>query len=128
MQITLKLRPRSRQSPIAAVRETIDSVKPDLASSAEVSEVFPGVTSGNRAGMVMVRLGTASAADADAVLQALKRRDDVVYAEVARARKVREARARREGPGSEGPASAGAFTALSRYCSNAGGLTQVREP
>jgi hypothetical protein len=89
MQITLKLRPKGKKSPVAAVRETIGTVKPDLASKAEVNEVFPGVTSGNRAGMVVVHLQSASAADADAVLQALKDRDDVVYAEPAQARKAR---------------------------------------
>ena len=89
MQITLKLRPRGKRSPVDAVRETIDSVRPELADAAEVIEVFPGVTSGNRAGMVTVRLDAASAADADAVLRALKARDDVVYVESAKSRGAR---------------------------------------
>jgi hypothetical protein len=87
MQITLKLRPKGRQSPVAAVRETIDSVRPELAGTADVSEVFPGVQTGNRAGMVVVRLESAS--DTDAVLEALRNRDDVVYAEMAQARSAR---------------------------------------
>ena len=81
MRITLKVRPGGRKSPVAAVRETIASVRPMLTPSAEVTEVFPGVQSGNRAGMVTVSLGNASADDADAVLEALKARADVVYAE-----------------------------------------------
>ena len=89
MQITLKVRPKGRKNPAAAVRETIDAVKPDLTSEADVREVFPGVTSGNRAGMVVVRLDSASADDAAAVLQALKARDDVIYAEPAPLRKAR---------------------------------------
>ena len=81
MQIALKLRPKGKKSPIDAVRETIDAVRPDLGMVAEVREVFPGVTSGNRAGMVTVRIASASESDANAVLQALQARDDVVYAE-----------------------------------------------
>ena len=87
MQIALKLRPKGKKSPIDAVRETIDAVRPELGTAAEVREVFPGVTSGNRAGMVTVQLASASASDADAVLQALQARDDVVYAEPVSARK-----------------------------------------
>ena len=87
MQITLKLRPRGKKSPIDAVRETIDGVSPVLGTAADVREVFPGVTSGNRAGMVTVKLAAASDSDADAVLQALQARDDVVYAEPVSARK-----------------------------------------
>ena len=89
MQITLKLRPKGSKSPVTAVRETIQAVRPDLTGVAEVSEVFPGVQTGNRAGMVVVRLKSASEDDADAVLEALKNRDDVVYAEPARVRKAR---------------------------------------
>jgi hypothetical protein len=80
MQIALKLRPKGKKSPIDAVRETIDAVRPELGMVADVREVFPGVTSGNRAGMVTVRLA-ASESDANAVLQALQARDDVIYAE-----------------------------------------------
>jgi hypothetical protein len=89
MHISLKVRPREKQSPVSAVRETIDAVKPHLASAADVSEVFPGVTSGKRAGLVVVRLDSASSADADAVLDALKNRDDVVSAELVPVRRDR---------------------------------------
>ena len=89
MQITLKVRPKGQKNPATAVRETIDAVKPDLAHGADVREVFPGVTSGNRAGMVVVRLESATEDDAAAVLRALKARDDVVYAEPAPVRKAR---------------------------------------
>ena len=89
MQITLKVRPRGKQSAVDAVRETIEAVRPGLADAADVTEVFPGVTTGHRAGMVTLRLDTASAAEADAVLQALKARDDVVYAERSKSRSAR---------------------------------------
>ena len=109
MQITLKMRSPGKQSAVDAVRETIEAVRAGLADAADVSEVFPGVTTGDRAGMVTLRLDTAPAAEADAVLQAL---------EAATTWCTRSARSR------EVRADAPAYGC---YCSSAGGLTQVRE-
>jgi hypothetical protein len=90
VQITLKLRPKGKKDPVQAVRDALGEVDSDLAASAQVEEVFPGVKSGNRAGMVVVRLpADVSEVEANAVVTSLKNRADVLYAEPARPRKAR---------------------------------------
>jgi hypothetical protein len=86
MQITVKVKPHSRKKPRAVVRDCVKTVQP----AADVEEVFPGVESGRRAGLVTVRLpDTLSKEDSNAVLRSLREDDDVEYAELAAPRKAR---------------------------------------
>jgi hypothetical protein len=86
MQITVKVKPRSRKKPAAVVQHCVKSVHAD----AKVEEVFPGVESGRRAGLVMVKLpDTTSKEETDALLRSLRGDADVEYAEPAAPRKAR---------------------------------------
>ena len=84
MQITVKVRPRPDATPAALVRKTLASCHPDVRDASQVEEVFPGLTSGRRAGMVTVHLPKNLSDEAsEAVLRALRENDDIEYAEPA---------------------------------------------
>jgi hypothetical protein len=86
MQITVKVSPRSKKAPAAVVRDCVKTVQP----AAKVEEVFPGVESGRRAGLVTVKLpDTISQAESKAVLRSLREDADIEYAEPAASRKAR---------------------------------------
>jgi hypothetical protein len=92
MQITVKVRPRADAKPAALVRKTLASCHPDVGDTSKVEEVFPGLTTGRRAGMVTVDLPKSLSDEASrAVLRALRDHDDIEYAEAAtpRTRKKR---------------------------------------
>ena len=84
MQITVKVRPRAGAKPAALVRKTLASCHPDVGVGSKVEEVFPGLTTGRRAGMVIVDLPKSLSDEASkAVLRALRDHEDVEYAEAA---------------------------------------------
>lgn len=86
MQITVKVKPQSRKKPAALVRDCVKAAH----ATAEVEEVFPGVESGRRAGLVTVSLpDAASDEESDALLATLRAQDDIEYAEPAAPRKAR---------------------------------------
>ena len=92
MQITVKVRPRADAKPAALVRKTLASCRPDVGDASKIEEVFPGLTTGRRAGMVTVDLPKSLSDEASqAVLRALRDHDDIEYAEAAtpRTRKKR---------------------------------------
>jgi hypothetical protein len=82
----VKVKPQSKKKPATLVRACVKAVQP----KAEVEEVFPGVQSGNRAGLVTVRLpASISKEDSKAVLRSLRDDDDIEYAEPSAPRKAR---------------------------------------
>jgi hypothetical protein len=84
MQITVKVRPGPDAKPAALVRQTLASCHPDVGRGSKVEEVFPGLTSGRRAGMVTIDLPKGLSDEASqAVLRALRDHDDIEYAEPA---------------------------------------------
>jgi hypothetical protein len=84
MQITVKVNPHGGKEPAAVVRERLKELRPEIGEHAPVEEVFPGLKSGNRAGMVIVRLPhDLSEEDVEAVLKALRADKDIQYAEPA---------------------------------------------
>ena len=86
MQITVKVKPRGARNAASVVRNRIKQVTP----AATVEEVFPGVQSGRRAGMVTVNLPKdLSDADSETVLRTLRDDDDIEYAEPSAPRKAR---------------------------------------
>jgi len=88
MDITVKVDPVRQKDPAKAVRHALAELRPDLSRSAAVEEVFPGVTSGSRAGMVVVHLrGEISPEEYEALVKGLRERDEVIYAESAHPRK-----------------------------------------
>jgi hypothetical protein len=87
-QITVKVDLTATSDPVRMVRDALRELRPDL-SAATVSEVFPGVRSGRRAGQVVVNVPEAlSATDAEALAQALRARAGVLYAQAAAARRA----------------------------------------
>jgi hypothetical protein len=86
MDITVKVRPRRGRKAAAVVRNRLRGVHP----KAKVEEVFPGVETGRRAGMVVVNVPDE---DSDAALAALRGLDDIEYAQPA-ARRLPKARTR----------------------------------
>jgi hypothetical protein len=83
MDITVKVRCRGeRKKPAAVVRDRLKQSHPQ----AKVKEVFPGVESGQRAGMLVV---TVPDEDCDAALRALRDHEDIEYAEPAHPRKAK---------------------------------------
>ena len=87
MQITVKVKPRGARNAASVVRDRIKQVTP----AATVEEVFPGVQSGRRAGMVTVNLPKGlSDDDSETVLRTLRDDDDIEYAEPAAPRKARK--------------------------------------
>jgi hypothetical protein len=90
VQITVKVARSGLKDPVATVRNALRDVRPDFAQSAEVEEVFPGVQSGNRAGLTVVRLAEEpSQSELDALVASLQARDDIAYATSERPRKSR---------------------------------------
>jgi hypothetical protein len=86
MQITVKVKPQSKKKPAAVVRDYVKAAT----AGAKVEEVFPGVESGRRAGLVTVNLPTAmSHQQSEALLKKLRAQDDIEYAEPAAPRKAR---------------------------------------
>ena len=84
MQITVKVNTHRDKEPAAVVRERLTDLRPEIGQHAPVEEVFPGLRSGNRAGMVTVKLPhDLSEEDVDAILQALRDDKDIEYAEPA---------------------------------------------
>lgn len=91
MQITVKVNTARAKSAARVVRECLKSASPQVAETANVEEVFPGVTSGRRAGMVTVNLPQKlSNDDVEAVLSALQSDEAIEYAEHAAPRKGRK--------------------------------------
>ncbi len=82
MDITVKVRPRGGKKAAAVVRNRLKDAHP----KAKVEEVFPGVETGRRAGMVVVNVPDE---DCDAALASLRSHDDIEYAEPAHPRKAR---------------------------------------
>ena len=80
MDITVKVRPRRGRNAATVVRKQLKDAHPH----AKVEEVFPGVDTGRRAGMVVVRVPDE---DSEAALEALRDHGDIEYAEPAAARK-----------------------------------------
>jgi beta-phosphoglucomutase-like phosphatase (HAD superfamily) len=86
LQITVKVKPHATKNATAIVRECVKAAQPD----ATVEEVFPGVESGRRAGLVVVCLPPgASEKDSRALLTRLRDTEEIEYAEPAPARKAR---------------------------------------
>lgn len=91
MQITVKVNATRARSAAKVVRERLKSASPQVAETAAVEEVFPGVKSGRRAGMVTVNLPQKiSHADVETVLSALQADEAVEYAEPVAPRKGRK--------------------------------------
>jgi hypothetical protein len=85
-QITVKVKPQSKKQPAALVRDCVKAAQ----SGATVEEVFPGVETGRRAGLVTVSLPDAfSEQESEALLSRLREDEDVEYAEPATPRKGR---------------------------------------
>jgi hypothetical protein len=86
MQITVKVKPRSKKKPATVVRDCVKAVH----AEAQVEEVFPDVQSGRRAGLVTVKLpDTTSKEDSSALLRSLREDANIEYAEPAARRKAR---------------------------------------
>jgi hypothetical protein len=84
MQITVKVKPREGKKASSVVQKQLKKLTP----AAKVEEVFPGVQSGRRAGMVIVNLpDDLSDTDSQAVLRSLREAEDIEYAEPAAPRK-----------------------------------------
>ena len=79
MEITVKVRPRPGKKAAALVRRRLKDAHP----KAKVEEVFPGVETGRRAGMVVVNVPDE---DSEQALETLRKAEDVEYAEPARRR------------------------------------------
>lgn len=91
MQITVKVNPRRGKDAAAVVRECLKSARPEVAEAAGVEEVFPGLRSGRRAGMVTVNLPQRLSHDqVKAVITALQSDDAIEYAEASAPRKSRK--------------------------------------
>ena len=75
MKITVKVHARARKSPASVVRDRLKA----LGRSAHVEEVFPGETTGRRAGLVVVDLD--DDADSDEVLRHLRGDEQIESAE-----------------------------------------------
>lgn len=84
MQITVKVNPHRGKEPAAVVRDRLKELRPEIGQKAPVEEVFPGLQTGNRAGMVTVQLPQELPdEDVDAILDGLREDKDVEYAEPA---------------------------------------------
>lgn len=84
MQITVKVNPHRGKDPAVVVRDRLTTLRPDLGLNAPVEEVFPGLKTGNRAGMVIVRLPyDMPEEELETILQGLREDADVEYAEPA---------------------------------------------
>ena len=80
MKITVKVRAPAGKAPASVVRDRLKQ----LGRDAEIEEVFPGETTGRRAGLVLIDLpDDVSDEDSDRVLQALRKDAAVEYAEPA---------------------------------------------
>jgi beta-phosphoglucomutase-like phosphatase (HAD superfamily) len=88
MKITVKVNPRGRKAPASVVRNRLKNMR----STPKVEEVFPGLRSGRRAGMVTVDV---SDEDSEHVLQELRADDAIEYAESTTQRKPKKKHARR---------------------------------
>lgn len=89
MDITIKVDP-TRADPAAEVRRAVASLRPDLVGAIGVEEVFPGVTTGSRAGMVVLHITAAMTPKAlDALVDALREQPLISYAATAAPRKQR---------------------------------------
>jgi hypothetical protein len=87
MKITVKVKVRAGKKPASIVRERLKKAR----AKATVEEVFPGQTSGRRAGMVSVDLaGDLSDKESQSVLDALRADGEIEYAEPARQRKPKK--------------------------------------
>jgi hypothetical protein len=83
MKITVKVKPRAKKGPAAVVRARLGQ-----AHKAKVKEVFPGETTGRRAGMVIVDLpDDLTDEDSETVLNELRGDAEIEYAEPARKRR-----------------------------------------
>jgi hypothetical protein len=90
IQLTVKVGPSSLHDPIGTVREALGAASPELAAHADIEEVFPGLRSGRRAGMLLVRLHrNAKRSDVEKLVEALRAVKDVVYAELEHQRTAR---------------------------------------
>ena len=83
MKITVKVNARGRKAPASVVRNRLKNVR----SKATVEEVFPGLRSGRRAGMVLVDV---SDEDSEHVLKELRADHEIEYAEPAAQRKAKK--------------------------------------
>jgi beta-phosphoglucomutase-like phosphatase (HAD superfamily) len=83
MKITVKVNARGSKAPTAVVRDRLKKVR----TKAKVEEVFPGLRSGRRAGMVMVDV---SDQESEQVLQELRADEAIEYAEPATQRKAKK--------------------------------------
>ena len=83
MKITVKVHARAGTAPVAIVRDRLKQLRGD----ASVEEVFPGETTGRRAGLLIVDLP--DDADSDEVLKHLRNDERIEYAERAASRKGR---------------------------------------
>jgi hypothetical protein len=91
VQITVKVNPARAKSATAVVREHLKAVHPDIGEGSAVEEVFPGVRSGRRAGMVTVKLPQKLSHDeVKAVITALQSDEAIEYAEAVTPRKSRK--------------------------------------
>jgi beta-phosphoglucomutase-like phosphatase (HAD superfamily) len=80
MEIAVKIRPRRGRKAAAVVRDQLK----DVNLRAKIEEVFPGIETGRRAGMVVVNVPDESS---EAALKALRDHADVEYATPAAVRK-----------------------------------------
>ena len=84
MKITVKVNAKGRKAPASVVRDRLKASQP----KAVVEEVFPGVRSGRRAGMVIVNLpDDVSDEESETLLTRLRDDEEIEYAEPARSRK-----------------------------------------
>ena len=80
MKITVKVNPRGGKAPASVVRNLLKNLR----STPKVEEVFPGLRSGRRAGMVTVDV---SDEESEHVLHELRADAAIAYAEPARKKK-----------------------------------------
>jgi beta-phosphoglucomutase-like phosphatase (HAD superfamily) len=83
MKITVKVNPRGRKAAASVVRDRLKNLR----STPKVEEVFPGLRSGRRAGMVTVDV---SDEESEHVLEQLRADDAIDYAEPAAQRKAKK--------------------------------------
>jgi hypothetical protein len=83
LKITVKVNPRAGKTPASIVRARLEKTS----AKATVEEVFPGETTGRRAGLVMVNLpDDVSEEESDQVMEQLRGGDEIEYVEPERPR------------------------------------------
>jgi hypothetical protein len=88
MKITVKVNPRGRTAAASVVRNRLKKLR----TTPTVEEVFPGLRSGGRAGLVTVDVADE---DSEHALQELRADDAIEYAEPTTQRKPKKKHARR---------------------------------